>query len=176
MMKAETEGLEALSAVERNELKTIVSRLERLTTTPLQELGEAKKMLRREARDLFYQRYHPELAASLRSARGLLYDVHHCLPLEYAHLFPLRNINAELNLVAAAKPVHLAMSNAWTRFRMASRAPSAEEVLKVEEIVRKHFGRWFNRVYDGSAASAERIAAAEAAAIDEVNALLAVMH
>lgn len=172
MMKAETQGVEALSVVERNELKAIFSRLETLTKTPLQELGEAKSMLRREARELFYQRYHPELAALLRSARGVPYDVHHCVPLEYAHLFPLRDINAELNLVAAAKPVHQAMGNAWTRFRMAARAPSSEEVLKVEEIVRKHFGRWFNQVYDGSVASAERLSTAEAAAIDEVNALL----
>lgn len=176
MVKAETQGLEALSAIERNELKAIVSRLEGLMTTPLQELGEAKNMLRREARELFFLRYHPELAVLLRSARGVPYDVHHCLPLEYAHLFPLRDINAELNLVAAAKPVHQAMGNAWTRFRMAARAPSSEAVLKVEQIVRKHFERWLNRVYDGSAASAEQLAAAEAAAIDEVNALLAVMH
>lgn len=38
---------------EHRDLNAIVSRLERLMTTPLQELGEAKKMLRREARELF---------------------------------------------------------------------------------------------------------------------------
>jgi hypothetical protein len=171
--KVETQGLEALTAAERTELRAFLSHLENLTTTPLDALGEAKKVLRREARELFYQRFHPDLAVVLRNPKGVAYDIHHCIPLEYAHLFPLRDINAEINLVAAAQPVHAGIGNVWTRFRTAARPPTVEEVLQVERIVRKHFGRWFSTVYDGSAASAAQLARAEAAAIDEITTLLA---
>src|SRR6185312_15809098 len=110
---------------------TFFRRLENLTTTPLDGLGEAKIQLRREARELFYRKFHPELASVLRNARGMAYDVHHCVPLEYAHLFPLRDINAEANLVAAAQPVHAGIGNVWTRFRQAARPPTADEVIQV---------------------------------------------
>ncbi len=176
MAKAETEGLEALTAAERSELKALVARLESRLSMPLSQLGEAKKTLRRDAQSLFYQKFHPELATRLRDAGGRFYDIHHCIPLEYAHLFPLRNINAEWNLVAAARPVHASIGNLWTRLRSAPRAPLAEEVLRVEEIVKKRFGRWFNKRYDESARSVDELAAAERVAMAEIEALIAAMH
>ncbi len=174
--KAETEGLEALTVAERGELRTLFARLESRITTPLNQLGGAKALLRKEAKTIFYEELHPELAMLLRDASGVRYDIHHCIPLEYAHLFPLKDVNAELNLVAAAQPVHSSVGSVWTRLRNAPRAPTGEEVLRVERIVREHFGEWFNKVYDGSVTSAEELAAAQSAAINEVNALVAAMH
>jgi hypothetical protein len=174
--KVETEGLEALTVAERGELKTLLIRLESRITTPLNQLGRAKDLLRDQAKTLFYEEFHPELATLLREFDGVRYDIHHCIPLEYAHLFPLRDVNAELNLVAAAKPVHSSIGSVWTRLRNGPRAPTDEEVLRVERIVRARFGRWFNKVYDGSSRSAEELAAAQAAAKSEVDALVAAMH
>src|SRR5690606_33707256 len=124
------------------------SRLESRITTPLNQLGDAKGVLRSDAKEIFYERFHPELSAVLRDFKGVRYDVHHCIPLEYAHLFPLRDVNAGVNLVAAAKPVHASINGVWTRIRSAPRIPTSEEVLRVEGIVQKHFGRWFNKVHE----------------------------
>jgi hypothetical protein len=176
MMKAETQGLEALSLAERSELRVLLEKLEGRLATPLSQLRGAKDVLREEAKDLFYGRFHPELAGLLRDFNGVRYDIHHCIPLEYAHLFPLRDINAGVNLVAAGRPVHASVNGVWTRLRTAPRAPTSEEVLRVEGIVQKHFSRWFNKVHEGSVRSAEELAAAKAAAIEEVNALIAAMR
>ena len=89
---------------------------------------------------------HPELAKLLRDFNGVRYDIHHCIPLEYAHLFPMRDINAGVNLVAAARPVHTNINGVWMRLRTAPRVPTSEEVLRVEGIVQKHFVRWLNNV------------------------------
>jgi hypothetical protein len=176
MAKAESQGFEALTAAERSELRAMFARLESRLSTPLNQLGDAKRALRKDAQTLFYRKLHPEWAAKLRDADGNLYDIHHCIPLEYAHLFPLRDINAAVNLAAAAKPLHSSIGAVWTRFRNAPETRTAEEVLRAEEIVRKHFGRWFNRVYDESAKSAGELAAAESAAIGEIRALIAGIH
>jgi hypothetical protein len=173
--KAETQGLEALTVAERSELRGLFERLEKLSTTPLNKLEGAKNSLRRDAQSRFYQQFHPELEAILRTDKGMLYDVHHCIPLEYAHRFPLKDINSEANLVAAAKPVHERINKVWMRFGSASRTPHENEILQVEEIVKKRFGRWFNKPYESSS-SAQELAAAEAAAIKEVESLLARMR
>jgi hypothetical protein len=172
MAKAETQGWESLAAAERNELQTLLGRLDRLTTSPLGK--DAKEDLREDARKLFYKKLHPDLAAVLKEkAGGELYAVHHRIPLEHAHLFPLRDINAGANLAAVARDVHGRVNNVWLRLRKASGTPSVQEVARVEEIVTKHFGRWFNKVYEHSPGSAGELAAAERAAIEEVVALLA---
>jgi hypothetical protein len=176
MAKAESQGIEALTVAERSELKAMFARLESRMTTPLNQLGDAKEVLRSDAKEIFYEKLHPQLSAVLRDFKGVRYDVHHCLPLEYAHLFPLRDVNAGLNLVAAARPVHASINGVWTRLRSAPRAPTSEEVLHVEGIVRKHFGRWFNKVREESAESAAELAGAKTAALEEVNALIAAMR
>jgi hypothetical protein len=176
MAKAETQGMKSLTVAERNELQALFGRLEKLPTTPLNRLGDAKDALRDQAQSSFYRKFHPELERVLRDVDGVRYDVHHRIPLEYAHRFPLLNINAEANLIAAAKPVHARINRVWTRFRKVPRAPREEEILQVEEIVKKHFGRWFNKVYDESAKSLEELAAAEIRAIREVEALLVKMR
>jgi hypothetical protein len=114
MAKAESEGFEALTAAERGELRAMFARLESRLSTPLNQLGDAKRALRKEAQTCFYRKFHPEWATRLRDADGNLYDVHHCIPLEYAHLFPLRDVNDAVNLAAAAKPVHSSIGTVWT--------------------------------------------------------------
>lgn len=176
MVKAETQGLEALTLAERNELRFFFERLEGRLTTPLNQLGRAKDMLREDAKEVFYGKLHPDLAQVLKDFNGVRYDIHHCIPLEYAHLFPLRDINAGANLVAAARPVHANINGVWMRLRTAPRAPTSEEVLRVESIVQKYFARWFNRVHEESVRSAEELAVAKAAAMEDVNALIAAMR
>jgi hypothetical protein len=175
MVKAETQGVEALTIAERSELQALFERLEKLPSTPLNKLEGAKNSLRREAQARFYQQFHPELEAVLRTDKGVLYDIHHRIPLEYAHRFPLTDINSQANLVAAAKPVHERINKVWMRFGSAPRTPHENEILQVEEIVAKRFGGWFNKPYESSS-SAEKLAAAEAAAMKEVEALLARMR
>jgi hypothetical protein len=176
MAKAETQGLEALTRAERQELQLLFGRLEKLPTTPLNQLGGAKNALREQAQTSFYNKFHPGLDRVLRDANGARYDVHHRIPLEYAHRFPLRDINSEANLIAAARPVHAKINYVWARFRRAPRTPQEEEILQVEMIVNKNFGRWFNKLYDETPTSAESLTSAELRALEEVEALLARMR
>ena len=168
--KVETQGLEALSTTERAELQSLFGRMEGLTKVPL-DVG-AKTRLRRDAQTRFYEEFHPELSTILRESNGHWYDVHHCIPMEFAHKFPLRDINSAENLAAAAKPVHESVGRVWTRLRKLSPEPDAKVVDEVDRLVRRHFGRWFNKVYNPARASDEALAAAERAALEEVEVLL----
>jgi len=170
MAKVETQGLEALTATERAELQSLFGRMEGLTTAPL-ERG-AKDRLRRDAQTRFYEEFHPKLSSLLRESNGHAYDIHHCIPLELAHKFPLRDINSAENLAAAAKPVHEGVGRVWARLRKMSDEPDARVVEEVERLVRRHFGRWFNRAYDYAGNSDEALAAAERAALEELEVLL----
>lgn len=170
MAKAEAQGLEALSATERAEVLSILRRMEASAGAPLSDL--AKERLRSDAQKRFYQELHPELSSILRRPNGYAYDVHHNIPMEFAHKFPLRDINAAENLAAAAKPVHVSLGRVWTRLRVLLKDPDARIVEEVERLVRKHYGRWFNKVYDNSKVSNEALEAAERAALEELEVLL----
>jgi hypothetical protein len=170
MAKAEAQGLEALSATERAEVLSILRRMEASAGVPLEDA--AKDSLRRDAQMRFYQELHPELSAILKGHKGRAYDIHHCIPMEFAHKFPLRDINAAENLAAAAQSVHVSISRVWTRLRKLLRDPDARTVEEVERLVRKHYGRWFNKVYDNSKVSNEALEAAERAVLEELEVLL----
>ncbi len=172
MAKAETQGLNSLTMVEREQLKALFARLEELPTTPLNNLPGSKDRLRRDASSYFYERLHPELSSALKDSHGVLYDVHHCIPLQHAHLFPLRDINAASNLAAAARPVHTKINNVWARAQATKKELTAGDVEETERIVRKHFERWFNKAYDESDKAAQELATAESAALAEVQAFL----
>ena len=103
MAKVETQGFEALTSAERTELQAFYGRLEALTTSRLSTA--AKRELRRMAREDFAKAY-PELVEQLRELIRGQVDVHHCIPLDYADLFPFRNINALENLAAVEPRVH----------------------------------------------------------------------
>ncbi|PTL82778.1 hypothetical protein [Vitiosangium sp. GDMCC 1.1324] len=169
-VKVETEGFECLSAAERNELTQLLRRMEQSLTVKLDK--KAKDALRAKAQDDFYGVFYPELNGVLRGAWGR-YDVHHLIPLEYAHLFPELDINAAANLKALGKPVHEGINRVWNAFRMeAGDKASPEQVQQIAAVTRRHFERWFNKVYEPSQSDA-LLERATAAALADVRALVA---
>ncbi|HYO54454.1 hypothetical protein, partial [Archangium sp.] len=170
-VKVETEGFESLSAAERNELTQLLRRMEQSLTVKVD--GHAKTALRAKAKDDFYDVFHPELAGVLREAGGARYDVHHLIPLEYAHLFPELDINAAVYLKALGKPAHEGINKMWNAFRKeAGHTASPEQVKEMVAITQRHFGRWFNKVYEPSQSDA-LLERATAAALEDVRALVA---
>ncbi|MFE8600604.1 hypothetical protein [Archangium violaceum] len=169
--KVETEGFDSLSTAERNELTELLRRMEQSLTVKLDR--DAKSKLRAKAQDDFYEVLHPELAAVLRGPRGERYDVHHLIPLEYAHLFPELDINAAANLKAMGRPAHEGVNKMWNAFRMkAGDSANPEQVKKMVAITEQHFGRWFNKVYEPGQSDA-LLEKATAAALNDVRALVA---
>ena len=138
--KVQLEGAEALSRAEKDELLTLMNRLERLIRTPLST--SEKNELRRAARQQF-ERLHPQLHEAM--ARVGAYEVHHRRPLEYAHLFPDMDINTAANLKAAGREVHQHIGRIWTEFRNIRGSPTADEVDDVAGIIDRHFSRWYDR-------------------------------
>ena len=170
-VKVETEGFESLSAAERNELTGLLRGVEQ--SLPVKLDPDAKKALRARAKKDFYDLFHPELQGVLRGAHGARYDVHHLIPLEYAHLLPELDINAAANLKALGKPVHERINTLWNAFRdQAGDTASPEQVRQMAAITERHFERWFNKVYEPSQSDA-LLEKAAAAALDDVRALLA---
>jgi hypothetical protein len=170
-VKVETEGFDSLSAAERGELTELLRRMEQSLTVKVDK--KAKNALRAKAQDDFYDVFHPELSTVLRGTRGERYDIHHLIPLEHAHLFPELDINAAANLTALGKPVHEGINKMWNVFRtVAGDTATPEQVKEMATITQRHFGRWFNKVYEPSQSDA-LLEKATAAALDDVRALLA---
>jgi hypothetical protein len=167
--KVETEGFEALSAAERNELATLLRRLEQALT---KQLGPSEiKQLRKYAREDYFQKFHPDFAQTLGKELVSLYEVHHRTPMEFAHLFPMLDINGGTNLAGVARPVHQSINKVWNAFRPPpGSTATAEQVDQMVGLVDRHFGRWYDKMYDSS--MSEALDAAERAALTEVSALL----
>ncbi|HYO64524.1 MAG TPA: hypothetical protein VEU33_00470, partial [Archangium sp.] len=164
--KAQTQGL---SVAEKEQLRKLMARFEKLLDARLDR--DASDDLRKMAHKDFYGKFHTDLAKLLIDDDGLIYPVHHRIPLEYVHLFQRLNINARENLWGVHDIVHKKINNIWTAFRRAKGKATAEDVRKVADIVDRHFGRWVNQRYEvgGSASS---LAKAETDALDEVKALV----
>ncbi|RKG93537.1 hypothetical protein D7V88_02290 [Corallococcus terminator] len=169
-MKAEAEGVAALGVGEKAELQSLLRDMEQRLRKPLQSKYEKDK-LREWARQEYFQVLQPRLARTLGPDLMATYPVHHLVPLEYAHLFPLRNINASGNLVGVSREVHMGINSVWNLVRRSPRSVSASEVDEVARITRKHFGQWFHVVYDPSK-SAVALSSAQKAALREAEALL----
>jgi hypothetical protein len=170
-VKVETEGVEALSAAERGELTQLLRRMEQSLTVKLDTTK--KDALRAKAQDDFYGVFHPELKEVLRNVKGRQYDIHHLIPLEYAHLFPELDINAAANLRAMGTPVHKQINKVWTSFRTAlGNDATPQQVQQMADITQRHFKGWFNKVYEPGQSDA-LLERATAAALDDVRALLA---
>ncbi|RYZ41829.1 MAG: hypothetical protein EOO71_10365 [Myxococcaceae bacterium] len=169
-MKAEAEGVAALGVGEKAELQSLLRDMEQRLRKPLQSKYEKDK-LREWARQEYFDVLQPRLARTLGPDRMATYPVHHLVPLEYAHLFPLRNINVSGNLVGVSREVHTGINSVWTLVRRSPRSVSASEVDEVARITRKHFGQWFHVVYDPSK-SAVALSSAQKAALREVEVLL----
>jgi hypothetical protein len=168
-LKAETGGLEALTVAERAEFRALMGRLETLLHTPLKDKA-AKTALRTWARRDYFQTYHPKLSKALGDAVED-YEVHHVLPLEYAHLFPKLDINGKTNLIGLHADVHHSVNKLWSTVRTTSRPLSANDVTSVADIINKRYGRWFHTIYE-PAKNGSALAEAEQAALKAIQRLL----
>jgi hypothetical protein len=138
--KLQLEGKGALSGAERAELRELMAGIERLIREPLDR--ETKIKLRAQARQA-YKALHPELS-TLLDKQGVLLPIHHRCPLEYAHLFPERNINAAENLAMVTQNVHKRIDALWTKFRRSRPAATAEEVEAASHVIDGRFGPWYH--------------------------------
>ncbi|HYI02899.1 hypothetical protein [Hyalangium sp.] len=170
MAKAETQGLEALTIGERNEVRAFLTRLDGLASAKLS--SGAKDELRRLAREDFLK-IHPDLVKRLKELLKGPVDVHHRIPLDFAHFFPARDINAMDNLVAVEPRVHRLINRVWGEYtqRAGARA-TATEVEAVEKIVKKHFERWYSNTRDVPA-SEEMLVRSAQKALAELESLFA---
>ena len=98
--------------------------------------NEAKDILRQSARDIW----------QARSGKKAIWDalqVHHRIPLEWAHLFPKADPNRIANLVGMNNANHSLATNAWNAWRrsLGGRTPSPAEVLEQALQIDKAYGK-----------------------------------
>jgi hypothetical protein len=171
--KAETEGMEALSAIEKQRLIDLMTKLESLIGKPL---VQAEKDA---IRDAMVARYGAARAATVEAFKkaGLSCPIHHRFPLEWSHLFPQLDVNAAKNLIGLETTVHQGVNAVWTRFRTLPAAKvKGEYVVKIVEIVDKYFGKWYHTVPQNSgAALTAEVATAKSSALAEVDALIQII-
>ncbi len=170
-MKVETQGLKSLTVAERQQFSALMGRLEKVLGTPLDE--NAKRDLWRLARKEYFELHHPELAELLGKQGLSSYQVHHICPMEYAHLFPKLDINGKTNLAGLHEYVHRSINKVWSSVRDLSARMRPDDVQRVVDIVNRHYGRWFNQLYELKDASA--LSNAERAALSEVAQLKALL-
>jgi hypothetical protein len=99
--------------------------------------------------------------------------VHHLCPLEYAHLFPKLNLNGKANLAGLHQDVHQSVTAVWTSLRQVKAQMKPDDVTRVMEIVNRHYGRWFHKVYEPSDMAA--LLSAKQAALSEAAQLKALL-
>lgn len=162
--KAETQGLNALTAAEKQQFQVLMSRLEKVLESPV--VPDAKRELRRWSRKAYFEQYHPEFAKLLGKKGLSLYEVHHLCPLQYAHLFPKLDITGKANLTGLHKSVHHSVSRIWDSLEEISGRMKAQDVERVMETINRHHRRWFDTVYDPKDAAA--LARAEQSVMNEI--------
>jgi hypothetical protein len=166
-LKAETQGLQALTEVEKQELRAVMGRLEKVLETPLDK--DAKNRLWEWSRREYFTMYNPQLAAALGEEGMALYQVHHRCPMQYAHLFSQLDITGKANVVGIHREVHFKISKVWGSLGEASARMRPQDVSQVMKSIDHHFGRWFHKVYTPEDAAA--LVNAEQAALREMAAL-----
>jgi hypothetical protein len=170
-LKAETQGLQSLTELEKQELRAVIGRLEKVLGSPLDK--DAKRELRRWSRQEYFELYNPQLARLLGTEGMNAYQVHHICPLEYAHRFPALDINGKANLAGVHDQVHRSLNTVWRSLRDASERMRTEDLKRAVDITERYYRRWFDRVYDPNDAAA--LAHAEQAALREVAELKALL-
>lgn len=148
-----------------------MGRLEALLHSPIGNRDNAKAALRSWARREYFEVHNPQLTKTLGKVLVRTYDVHHKIPLEYAHLFPKMDINAKGNLAGLVRPVHASINSVWTTVRQVSHRITSDEVNEVAAIINRHYGHWFDKPFQAGKA-APSVSRAEEAALREVKALL----
>lgn len=94
-------------------------------------------------------------------------------PMEHAHLFPMLDINSKVNLAGVHHRVHYSISAVWQSLGQAKNRMKPHDVTRVVEIIDRHYGRWFHKVYDPKEAPAlEHAMRAALREVDEVKALI----
>jgi hypothetical protein len=96
---------------------------------------EARDALRADARDIW----------QARTGRPAIWDdlqVHHRIPLEWAHLFPHSDPNRISNLIGMTSANHTQVTNAWNAWRQSlnGRIPTQAEVLQQAIRIDEQFG------------------------------------
>jgi hypothetical protein len=170
-LKVETQGFSSLTAAEKQQLRALMGRLEKVLSTPLDQ--RAKRDLWKAARTEYFELHHPELAKRLGTEGLGFYQVHHLCPMEYAHLFPRLNINSATNLAGVHADVHASINAVWGSMRGVSARMRPQDVERVMEIVNRHYRRWFDKVFDPMDASA--LTTAQKAALAELAELRALL-
>jgi hypothetical protein len=163
-LKAETQGLQALTEVEKQELRAVMGRLEKVLGTPLDD--EARRRLRVWSRQEYFELHNPQLARILGLSGMKSYQVHHRCPLQYSHLFPKLDINGKANLAGTHNDVHKSVNAVWASLGQTANSMKPKDITRVVEIIDRHYGRWFDTVYDTKHAAA--LANAQQAALAEV--------
>jgi len=163
-MKVETQGIQSLSEAEKQQLRALMGRLEKVLKTPLDD--RAKETLREWSRQDYFALQNPQLAKLLGPNGLSQYEVHHIYPMQYAHLLPEFDINSNANLVGIHKHVHHSITAVWKSLGQAETRMSLQDVTRVADIVNRHYNRWFHKVYDPKDAPA--LAHAKQAALREV--------
>ena len=110
-VKAETQGIKALTVAEKREFQAVMSRLEKVLKTPLNK--PAKNKLWALAREEYFRLYNPELARALGPNGMRSYQVHHHCPMQYLQLFPKLDINGKANLAGVHRDVHTSITTVW---------------------------------------------------------------
>lgn len=169
--KAETEGVESLGKAERERLGQLLKKLEELIDKPLTQVEKDTLRGRMVAR---FKGAKPAVDAAFQAAnRG--YQIHHRLPLEYAHHFPGVDVNAGRNLIAMETEVHRGVNAIWTRLRTSTPAGkvNGNVVSRTADFIDKQFGRWYDKVPGGSGSGlTAEIDMAKSACLMEVDALV----
>lgn len=72
-------------------------------------------------------------------------DVHHLIPLEWAHIFPNMDPNELKNLVALDRRIHTQVTTEWNAWResLNGATPTAQQVLDQAEEIFRRFGQQF---------------------------------
>lgn len=110
-LKAETRGFGSLSAAEKQQFHALMGRLEKVLGKPLDT--DTKRELWRAARQDYFKLHYPEFAKLLGNNGISAYQVHHLIPMEYAHLFRRLDINSKANLAGVHRNVHHSISKVW---------------------------------------------------------------
>ncbi len=162
--KAETQGLKALTAAEKQQLSALMGRMEATLGKPLD--GYSKSRLWKWARQEYFELHNPGLAKLIGPEDLRFYHVHHKYPMEYAQLFPSLDINGKANLAGVHVNVHSSITAVWNSLGGASQRMRPRDVERMVDIVDRHFGRWFDKVYNPR--DAARLAEAQRASLREV--------
>jgi hypothetical protein len=73
--------------------------------------------------------------------QGLVSDqIHHRIPLEYAHIFPKVDPNSIANIPAVPKIIHEKINTEWNSFRNSNSNPTASDIMKFTMEIDKKYG------------------------------------